>query len=74
MTPLELSEIQAYLFTDYKEMGSSKYYLLQVKDAEVAKKFLTAIAENITREHAFFFPRIQGRYGNRSSSAVVRRL
>ena len=52
MTPLELSEIQAYLFTDYKEMGSSKYYLLQVKDAGVAKKFLTEVADHITHANA----------------------
>ena len=38
MTALELSEIQAYLINDYKQMGSSRYYLLQVKDAAAAKK------------------------------------
>ena len=48
MTTLELSEIQAFLFNDYKEMGSSKYYLLQVKDANAAKNFLASIADNIT--------------------------
>jgi len=48
MTALELSEIQAYLFKDYKEMGASKYYLLQVKDATAAKGFLAEIADSIT--------------------------
>jgi len=52
MNSLELSEIQAYLFKDYKEMGSSKYYLLQVKDATAAKKFLAEIAESITHANA----------------------
>ncbi|HEX6845743.1 MAG TPA: Dyp-type peroxidase [Chitinophagaceae bacterium] len=48
MAQLELSEIQSLLFNDYKEMGSSKYYLLQVNDQAAAKKFLASIAENIT--------------------------
>jgi len=52
MTPLELSEIQAYLFNEYKEMGSSKYYLLQSKDAIAAKKFLASVADNITHANA----------------------
>lgn len=52
MAPLQLSEIQAYLFNEYKEMGSSKYYLLQVKDTASAKKFLSAIADNITHANA----------------------
>jgi Dyp-type peroxidase family len=48
MTALELSEIQAYLFNDYKEMGSSKYHLMKVTDAVAAKKFLAAVADSIT--------------------------
>jgi len=48
MTPLELSEIQAYLFNDYKEMGCSNYYLMRVKDPTAAKKFLANIADEIT--------------------------
>lgn len=48
MTPLELSEIQAYLFNDYKEMGCSRYYLMQVKDSTAAKKFFASVADNIT--------------------------
>jgi Dyp-type peroxidase family len=48
MTSLELSEIQSFLFNDYKEMGSSKYYLLQVKDATAAKEFLVSVADSIT--------------------------
>src|SRR6185503_3959641 len=52
MTPLELSEIQAYLFKDYKEMGSSKYYLLKVKDAPAAKKFLASVAASITHANS----------------------
>ena len=52
MTPLELSEIQAFLFKDYKEMGSSKYYLMQVKEATAAKKFLSSIADSITHANA----------------------
>ena len=52
MTPLELSEIQAYLIKEYKEMGSSKYYLMQVKDATAAKKFITSVADSITHANA----------------------
>jgi Dyp-type peroxidase family len=52
MTPLELSEIQAYLFKEYKEMGCSKYYLVQVKDATAAKKFLSSVADSITHADA----------------------
>ena len=52
MSRLELSEIQALLFKDYKEMGSSKYYLMQVKDPSAAKKFLSSIADNITHANA----------------------
>lgn len=52
MTPLELSDIQAYLFNDYKEMGCSRYYLLQVKDATSAKKFLATVADSITHANA----------------------
>ena len=48
MKPLELTEIQAFLFKDFKEMGASKYYLLQVKDATAAKNFLSFIADSIT--------------------------
>ncbi len=52
MTALELSEIQAYLLSDYKEMGYSKYYLMQVKDAAATKSFLAAIAHGITHAEA----------------------
>ena len=48
MTSLELSEIQAYLFKDYKEMGCSKYYLLRVNEATAAKRFLASVADSIT--------------------------
>ena len=47
MAALELSEIQAFLTREYKEMGSSKYYLLQVTDPAAAKKFLSSIADEI---------------------------
>jgi Dyp-type peroxidase family len=52
MTALELSEIQAYLLNDYKEMGCSKYYLMQVKDAAATKAFLASIAHGITHANA----------------------
>jgi Dyp-type peroxidase family len=52
MTALELSEIQAYLLSDYKEMGHSKYYLMQVKDVAATKNFLAAIAHGITNADA----------------------
>jgi Dyp-type peroxidase family len=50
MTSLELSEIQAYLIKDYKEMGCSKYYLLQVvKDnLSEAKNFIASLAGMVT--------------------------
>jgi Dyp-type peroxidase family len=52
MTSLELSEIQAYLINDYKEMGASKYYLLQVNNITTAKKFLAEVAGSITHANA----------------------
>ncbi|MEO6230219.1 MAG: hypothetical protein ABJB11_24110 [Ferruginibacter sp.] len=48
MTSLELSEIQAYLLSDYKAMASSRYYLVQVNDAAAAKRFLASIVHGIT--------------------------
>lgn len=48
MEQLELSEIQAFLTHEYKGMGCSKYYLLQVMDNAAAKKFLSVIANEIT--------------------------
>ena len=48
MSPLETSEIQAFIIQDYKQMGSSKYYLMHVTDSAIAKKFLSSIAEEIT--------------------------
>jgi Dyp-type peroxidase family len=52
MTALELSEIQAYLLKDYKEMACSRYYLMKVTDAAAAKSFLNAIAHGITHANA----------------------
>lgn len=52
MAPLELSEIQAYLFNEFKEMRCSRYYLLQVRDSAVAKNFLAAAAQSITHANA----------------------
>jgi Dyp-type peroxidase family len=54
MSSLELSEIQAYLLNDYKEMGCSKYYLMQVNDNNkvAAKKFIGDVANSITHAHA----------------------
>lgn len=54
MTPLELSEIQAYLIKDYKEMGCSRYYLMNVKNAASAKKFIASVADSITHANATF--------------------
>ncbi len=48
MQELELSEIQGFLVRDYKEMPFSKYFLLQVKDADKAKMFLKNISKKIT--------------------------
>lgn len=48
MTALELSEIQAFLLNEFKEMGCSKYYLMQVKDAAATKSFLGAVAHGVT--------------------------
>ncbi len=47
MSALELSEIQAFLTHEYKEMGSSKYYLLQVTNPVDVKKFLSNIADEV---------------------------
>lgn len=47
MTALEISEIQGFLTHDYKEMGSSRYYLLQVTDSKAAKIFISTIADEI---------------------------
>lgn len=48
MQQLELSEIQGFLVRDYKEMPYSKYFLLQVTDANKAKAFIKAVSEKIT--------------------------
>lgn len=48
MAQLELSEIQGFLTKEYKEMGNSKYYLLQVTDPAIAKSFLSNVADQIT--------------------------
>ncbi|HLF45614.1 MAG TPA: Dyp-type peroxidase [Chitinophagaceae bacterium] len=47
METLALSEIQAFLTREYKEMGCSKYYLMQVTDPVVAKNILSFIADEI---------------------------
>ena len=48
MALLELSEIQAFLTREFKDMGCSGYYLLQVTNADAAKKFLASVADEIT--------------------------
>ncbi|HSQ43643.1 MAG TPA: hypothetical protein VLM16_01525 [Ginsengibacter sp.] len=48
MQQLELSEIQGFLVRDYKEMPVSKYFLLQIADANKAKKFIENISKKIT--------------------------
>ncbi len=48
MEQLELSEIQGFLVRDYKEMPFSKYFLLQITDAQKAKSYLKEIAREIT--------------------------
>jgi Dyp-type peroxidase family len=48
MQQLELSEIQGLLIRDYKEMPVSKYFLLQVADANKAKRFIKNVSKNIT--------------------------
>ncbi|MCJ7467554.1 MAG: hypothetical protein MUO53_12775, partial [Maribacter sp.] len=52
MKTLQLSQIQAYLINDYKEMGCSKYYLMQVKDPAAAKTFLASVADDVTHAKA----------------------
>lgn len=48
MQSLELSQIQAFLIRDYKEFPFSKYFLLQVTDAENAKKFISSKSQIVT--------------------------
>ena len=48
MQELELSEIQGFLVREYKEMPFSKYFLLQVSDANRAKGFIKKMAKEIT--------------------------
>jgi len=55
MTPLELSEIQAYLIKDYKDMGCSKYYLLQVTNKNEAKRFIESLADEITNVYSAIY-------------------
>ncbi|TMI89499.1 MAG: hypothetical protein E6H08_16430 [Bacteroidetes bacterium] len=52
MASLELSDIQSCLFQEYKEMGCSRYYLVQVKDATLTKKFLASVADSVTHANA----------------------
>jgi deferrochelatase/peroxidase EfeB len=52
MASLELSDIQSCLFKEYKEMGCSRYYLVQVKDATLTKKFLASVADSVTHANA----------------------
>ncbi len=52
MTALELSEIQSYLFNEYKEMGFSKYYLMQIQNTAAAKNFLAEVAGEVTHANA----------------------
>ncbi len=48
MQELELSQIQGFLVRDYKEMKFSKYFLLQIADADKAKIFLKNISKKLT--------------------------
>jgi Dyp-type peroxidase family len=48
MQQLELSEIQGFLVREYKEMPVSRYFLLQVTQADKAKKFLKNISKKIS--------------------------
>lgn len=48
MQQLELSQIQGFLVRDYKEMPFSKYFLLQIKDADKAKVFIKETSKKIT--------------------------
>jgi Dyp-type peroxidase family len=48
MQQLELSEIQGFLVRDYKEMAFSKYFLLQVIQADKAKRFIKETSKKIT--------------------------
>ena len=48
MEQLELLEIQGFLVKEYKEVQVSKYFLLQIIDAALVKKYLKGITENIT--------------------------
>lgn len=55
MTPIELAEIQAYLLKDYKDMGCSKYYLLQVTNDAEAKRFIGSVADEITNAYSAIY-------------------
>jgi len=48
MESIEISEIQAFLTREFKEMSSSRYYLLQVSDPSLAKQFLSVVTDNLT--------------------------
>lgn len=48
MEQLELSEIQAFLVRDYKQLPYSKYFFLQITDAGKAKEFIKETAGKIT--------------------------
>ncbi|HEY5465217.1 MAG TPA: hypothetical protein VIJ95_18290 [Hanamia sp.] len=48
MQQLELSQIQGFLVRDYKEMPFSKYFLLQVIQADKAKDFIKEVSKKIT--------------------------
>jgi len=48
MQQLELSQIQGFLVRDYKEMPFSKYFLLQITQADKAKYFIKEMSKKVT--------------------------
>jgi len=51
MEHLELFQIQGFLVNNYFEKPFSNYYLLEIENADKAKKYLKEIAGTITSEN-----------------------
>jgi len=52
MESIELSDVQGFLLSDYNDMRSSRYVMLQVTNASAAKQFIQDITAEVTHAKA----------------------